>query len=141
MIKETAISLLYVKALYAGTYPIWLYISYNYDPLTKLYFSNFGRRFTAQAQFKFPIGFKMAEWIYTTSESFAGTVVKYIKSSSLLDNNKYVGTYVREICPRKLTRAFLHATFTCKLLFPLYFGAGYCLMKKSFEKDSQYGIK
>lgn len=137
MIKDIAVTLLYVKALYATTYPAWVYTSYKYEPLTKIYTSNIGQQVVTKVQSKIPIIFGVVEWLYTTSESFAGNTVKYIKGSSFIDKNKYIGNYVRNICPQKLTRAFMHATVTCKLLFPFYCGAGYYLTKKTFEKENK----
>lgn len=136
MIKETAVLLLYVKALYATTYPMWVFTSYKYEPLSKLYNSNVGQKVVSNVQSRFPILFGATQWLYTTSESFAGSAVKFVKNSSIVDKNKYIGNYVRNICPQKLTRAFMHATVTCKLLFPVYCGVGYYLTTKTFERDN-----
>lgn len=137
MIKDIAVTLLYVKALYATTYPVWVFTSYKYEPLTKIYTSNVGQQVVSKIQSKIPIIFSIANWLYTTSESFAGTTVRYIKESSFIDKNKYIGNYARNVCPQKLTRAFMHATVTCKLLFPVYCGVGYYLATKTFEKRKE----
>lgn len=137
MIKETAVWVLYMKGMYATTYPLWVYTSYKYEPLTKIYTSTAGQRIVSNIQFKFPTVFKLSEWLYMTSESFAGSVVRFVKNGSLIDQNKYIGSYVKDICPQKLTRACIHATVTCKLLFPVYGCFAYYLTQKSFENDKK----
>lgn len=141
MIKEIAVSLLYVKVLYATTYPAWVFTSYKYEPLTKLYNSNVGQQVVSTVKSRFPIIFGATQWLYTTSESFAGNAVKFVKNTSFVDKNKYIGNYVRNICPQRLTRAFMHATVTCKLLFPVYCGVGYYLTTRSFANDNKKKIE
>jgi biotin synthase-related radical SAM superfamily protein len=137
MLTETAVWILYVKALYATTYPGWVFASYKYAPLTKIYNSNMGQKVVTRIESQYPTLFKVSQWLYLTSESFAGNTVGWIKSSSFIDNNKYIGRYAREVCPQRLTRAFIHASVTCKLLFPVYCGVGYYLVAKTFNNDTK----
>jgi hypothetical protein len=137
MLKESAVFILYVKGLYATTYPAWVYVSYKYEPLSKMYNSKNGQHIIEKIQTKFPTSFGITKWLYTTSESFASNAVNFIKSTSILENNKHVGKYVKNICPQKLTRAFIHASIKCKLLFPVYCGVGYYMTSKTFENDKK----
>jgi len=135
MLKETAIWILYMKGLYVTTYPAWIYISYKYEPLTKIYQSNLCQKIVLQIKGKYPTIFRASEWLYETSESFAGSVVKFVKNGSLIEQNKYVGNCVKNICPHKLTRACIHSSITCKLLFPVYGSMAYYMTSKSFETN------
>lgn len=137
MLKETAVWILYIKGLYATTYPFWVYTSYKYEPLTKFYNSSVGKQLVSKIEVKFPKIFKLSEWLYLTSETFAGSVVKFIKNGSLIENNIYIGSYVKQICTQRLTRACIHSSVICKLLFPVYGSVAYFLVNKSFEQENR----
>lgn len=137
MLKETAVGLLYLKGLYAITYPMWILGSYKYDYLTKLYNRPFSQLFVNSITTRYPKLFGLTRWLYLTSEAFAGKTIGWIQTSSLIDTNKYIGNYVKEICPQRLTRSIIHASITCKLLFPVYCIGAYGLTKYTFKENKK----
>jgi hypothetical protein len=141
MLKETALSIIYLKGLLLSTYGPWIYISYKYEPLTKIFNTTIGQNIVSSIENKHPYILKFTRWLYYSSEAFAEKCVHLIKSNSYIEKNKYIGNFAKQVCPKKLSRSFIHASITCKLLFPAYCGVAYKLASKSFETNKNKYVK
>jgi hypothetical protein len=95
-----------------------------------------GQRAVSSIENKHPYILKFTRWLYYSSEVFAEKCVHVIKSNSYIEKNKYIGDFAKQVCPKKLSRSFIHASITCKLLFPVYCGVAYKLASKSFETNN-----